>query len=188
MVANCHSAFTWYKLQTINLVLRPDYSRHSEIFGSLNRDHRKDQSYASLALVWGIHRWPANSPHKGPVTRKMFPFDETILQLELHVLVAFKYAQITLKANNYLYLLNTIQYTNDKDFIWSHFTSLSNVKPNRVCNKRGSSSMRYVRECHFLYFYTHLKILFRQKNQRTILQPAIMFLWMQVLLKWLILF
>ena len=23
----------------------------------------------------GIHRWPGNSPHKGPVTRKMFPFD-----------------------------------------------------------------------------------------------------------------
>ena len=23
----------------------------------------------------GIHRWPVNSPHKGPVTRKMFPFD-----------------------------------------------------------------------------------------------------------------
>ena len=27
----------------------------------------------------GIHRWPVNSPHKGPVTWKMFPFDETIM-------------------------------------------------------------------------------------------------------------
>ena len=26
--------------------------------------------------VWGIHRWPVNSPHKWPVTRKMFPFDD----------------------------------------------------------------------------------------------------------------
>ena len=25
-------------------------------------------------FVRGIHRWPVNSPHKGPVTRKMFPF------------------------------------------------------------------------------------------------------------------
>ena len=24
--------------------------------------------------MWGIHRWPVNSPHKGPVTQKMFPF------------------------------------------------------------------------------------------------------------------
>ena len=37
-------------------------------------DQRKHQSFASLASVWGIHRWPVNSPHKGPVTRKMFPF------------------------------------------------------------------------------------------------------------------
>ena len=27
----------------------------------------------------GIHRWPLNSPHKGPVTRKMFPFDDVIM-------------------------------------------------------------------------------------------------------------
>ena len=31
-------------------------------------DQRKHQSSASLALVGGIHRWPVNSPHKGPVT------------------------------------------------------------------------------------------------------------------------
>ena len=42
-------------------------------------DQRKHQSSASLALVRGIHRWPVNSPHKGPVTRKMFPFDDVIM-------------------------------------------------------------------------------------------------------------
>ena len=36
-------------------------------------DQRKHQSFASLAFVRGIHQWPGNSPHKGPVTRKMFP-------------------------------------------------------------------------------------------------------------------
>ena len=35
-------------------------------------DHRKHQSSASLAFVVGIQRWPVNSPHKWPVTRKMF--------------------------------------------------------------------------------------------------------------------
>ena len=35
-------------------------------------DQRKHQSSASLAFVRGIHRWPVNSPHKGPVTRKCF--------------------------------------------------------------------------------------------------------------------
>ena len=40
---------------------------------------KKHQSSASLALVRGIHRWPVYSPHKGPVTRKMFPFDDVIM-------------------------------------------------------------------------------------------------------------
>ena len=44
-------------------------------------DQRKHQSSASLAFVWGIHRWPVNSPHKGPVTRKMIPLDDVIMIL-----------------------------------------------------------------------------------------------------------
>ena len=43
-------------------------------------DHRKHQSSTSLVFVWGIHRWPVNSPHKWPVTRKMSPFDDVIMQ------------------------------------------------------------------------------------------------------------
>ena len=42
-------------------------------------DERKRQSSAPLAFVRGIHRWPVNSPHKWPVTRKMFPFDDVIM-------------------------------------------------------------------------------------------------------------
>ena len=42
-------------------------------------DKRKHQSSTSLAFVRGIHRWPVNSPHKRPVTRKMFPFDDVIM-------------------------------------------------------------------------------------------------------------
>ena len=42
-------------------------------------DQRKHQSSASLAFVRGIHRWPVNSPQKGPVTREMFPFDDFIM-------------------------------------------------------------------------------------------------------------
>ena len=42
-------------------------------------DQRKHQSSASLAFVRGTHRWAVNSPHKWPVTRKMFPFDDVIM-------------------------------------------------------------------------------------------------------------
>ena len=31
-------------------------------------DQRRHQSSTSLAFVWGIHRWPVNSPHKWPMT------------------------------------------------------------------------------------------------------------------------
>ena len=39
-------------------------------------DQRKHQSPASLAFVRGIHQRPVNSPHKWPVTRKMFPLHD----------------------------------------------------------------------------------------------------------------
>ena len=39
----------------------------------LGTNQRKYQ--ASLAFVWGI-RWPVTSPHKRPVTRKIFSFDD----------------------------------------------------------------------------------------------------------------
>ena len=42
-------------------------------------DQRKYQSSVLLAFVRGIHRRPVNSPHKGSVTRKMFPFDDVIM-------------------------------------------------------------------------------------------------------------
>ena len=42
-------------------------------------DQRKQQSSASLAFLWGIHRGPVNSPHKWAVTWKMFPFDYVIM-------------------------------------------------------------------------------------------------------------
>ena len=36
----------------------------------------------SLASVRGIPRWPVNSPHKGPETRKMLPFDDVIMSID----------------------------------------------------------------------------------------------------------
>ena len=57
------------RLMTVYLIV---YSR---------TDQRKHQSSASLAFVRGIHRRPVNSPHKGPVTRKMVPFDDVIMNI-----------------------------------------------------------------------------------------------------------
>ena len=43
---------------------------YSTVYSGANQ--RKQQSSASLASVLGIHRWPVNSPHKGPVAQKCF--------------------------------------------------------------------------------------------------------------------
>ena len=44
-------------------------------------DQRKHHSFTSLAFVQRIHRWRVNSPHEGPVTQKIRPFDDVIMIL-----------------------------------------------------------------------------------------------------------
>ena len=52
----------------------------------LGGDQREYQSSALLVFVREIHRWPVNSLHKRPVTRKMFPFDDVIMITHAHTL------------------------------------------------------------------------------------------------------
>ena len=48
----------------------------------LGADQRIHQSTVWWAVEKGIHRWPVDSPPKGPVTRKMVPFDDVIMYKE----------------------------------------------------------------------------------------------------------
>ena len=59
-------------------------------------DQRKHQSSASLAFVRGIHRGPVNFPHKWPVTRKMFPFDDVIMLIYdiMHIFLKMDNARV----------------------------------------------------------------------------------------------
>ena len=50
----------------------------------LGADERKHERSASLAFVRGIHRRPVNSPHKGPVTRKIFPSCRAFYLINIH--------------------------------------------------------------------------------------------------------
>ena len=59
---------------------------YSTVYSSV--DQRKYQSSVSLAFVRGIHQWPVNSPHKWPVTWKMFPFHDVIMVRMLGVVSA----------------------------------------------------------------------------------------------------
>ena len=54
---------------------------YSTVYSGVHQ--RKHQSSASLAFVREIHRGPVNFPHKWPVTRKMFPFDDVIMSIKV---------------------------------------------------------------------------------------------------------
>ena len=96
------STLWWHKKLKPSVEAKYPFTQHSEyyryndvIMGALasqitslnfvysivysDADQRKHQSSASLAFLRGIHRGPVNSPHKWPVTRKMFPFDDVIM-------------------------------------------------------------------------------------------------------------
>ena len=86
---------------TVTAMVCADFSlqwRHNEHDGVSNHQHHhcllnrlfkaqiKENTKAprQWPLCEEIHRCPVNSPHKGPVTRKMFPFDDVIM-LDLHM-------------------------------------------------------------------------------------------------------
>ena len=64
---------------------RDDASNHQPLDYLLNRLFKAQIKENIKAphhwpFVWGNHRSPVNSPHKGPVTRKMVPFDDVIMK------------------------------------------------------------------------------------------------------------
>ena len=60
-------------------------------------DRRKHQSPASLAFLRGIHQGPVKSPHKCPVTLKMFPFDDVIMDWGDTKCMHMKYGELNLQ-------------------------------------------------------------------------------------------
>ena len=86
-------------------------------------DQRKHQSSASLAFVQGIHRGPVNSPHKGPVTRKMFPFDDVIMgqgAVTTHYIPSESYLKFK-----------------SRDISFAHHLFLSYIIVSKFCTEHG---------------------------------------------------
>ena len=86
---SCVTMIIQYQVQTLRYhygdvimdAMAPQITSLTIVYSTVysGADQRKHQGSASLGFVRGIHRWPVNSPHKGPVTRKMFPFDDVIM-------------------------------------------------------------------------------------------------------------
>ena len=109
-------------------------------------DQRKHQSSASLAFVWGIHRWPVNSPHKWAVTRKIFPFDDVI---SVHIVPHTRWCNMELLSHS----LSRESYTQRcyvslrLDSCLSYPYHLELLKILRLCQFKGNSG-RYGLICH----------------------------------------
>ena len=90
-----------------------------------NADQRKHQSSVSLAFVRGIHWWPVNFPHKGPVTRKMFPFDDVIIYFRNHCHISQgpMYQLVIFQSNRQCsWVFHRCSFTAHDDVIkWKHF-------------------------------------------------------------------
>ena len=68
-----------------SLQWRHTLSNHRHLHCLLNcwfRRRSKKTSKFHVAGVRGIHQWWVNSPHKRPVTRNMFPFDDVIMSFQ----------------------------------------------------------------------------------------------------------
>ena len=85
-----------------------------------------------MAFVRGIHRWPVNSPYKGPVTRKMFPFDDFIMR--------GRYGASLLSSTCDLcsILLIVIQVT------YNHVIMYFHISPSQTCDDESHCTEQYI--------------------------------------------
>ena len=110
------------KLQICTVALHWRHNDHDGVSNHqphgclLNRLFRRRSKKTSKLRVTGLcvgnSPGPVNSPHKGPVTRKMFPFDDVIMGYKYRAgsVVTATWANISI-VNDFFYLPYTVFYT-----------------------------------------------------------------------------
>ena len=90
-------------------------------------DQRKHQSSALLAVVQGIHRRLVNSPHKWPVTRKIFPFDDVIMAMGWPVDMEPKECESSIHDHDSDFWVTMMRWVDIPDSNWGNFRHLHAV-------------------------------------------------------------
>ena len=127
---------------------------YSSVFSGT--DQRKHQSSALLAFVGRIHRWPVNSPHKGPVTRKMFQFDDVIMRTHVHLCVSTNRAMgaahlVSLGLNQVL----------DERVYWCFWLLNILLTCNTFISMRYCRCIRWIKSCSKVGQWHKLVTIFR---------------------------
>ena len=80
-----------------------DFSNHQPHCCLLNLLFRHRSKKTSKLRVTGLcvgnSPWPVNSPHKWPVTRRMFPFDDVIMRFGINNMNAYGYESLWVTDN-----------------------------------------------------------------------------------------
>ena len=124
---------------------RYSVSNHQPHYCLLNRSLRRRSKKTSKLCVTGLcaENSPVNSPHKGPVTRKMFPFDDVIMM----------YVNLVTKTLQWVFFLSClVEYT-----ITSSYSALSrnttrddDMRRVPVVPRMGSISIDTVYDMHVI--------------------------------------
>ena len=138
-------------------------SNHQRFDCLLNRlfmsRSKKTSKLRVTGLCVGNSPGPVNSPHKGPVTRKMFPFDDVIMYSEkicswstpCRVLFEFRM--------NFFYYMNSVQATNhDLNQWWPRLIShICVYRPQWVIFHQSTIYLvKYTHE--FIYFFHKIHV------------------------------
>ena len=99
---------------------RDSFSNHQRLNGLLNRLFRRRSKETSklrvTGLCGGIHR----SPHKGPVTRKMFPLDDVIMYFFSRNYFVMNYKIMCLETKYKIVSYSQDYIINHKSKLWFH--------------------------------------------------------------------
>ena len=121
--------FKWHYSDVIMGTMASQTTRLTIVYSSA--DQRKHQSSASLAFVRGIHRWPVSSPHKWPITRKMFPFDDVIMSPPRNIIKP----QPNKSQQNHVHIVWVLLYSSVHTNQWGMVKTISAGRANIHCHK-----------------------------------------------------
>ena len=117
------------------------------------RRSKKSWKLRVTGLCAGIHRGPVNSPHKWPVTRKMFPFDDVIMvgsdwRQEIYFGFTLTHWNVNIVIHNWLHSILICQNDNFGRRQWRKFRQNYDT-PSSAC----SVQLQYFPHWSFCNYY-----------------------------------
>ena len=113
---------------------------------------RRSKNTSKLRVfVQGIHQWLVNSPHKGPLTRKIFPFDDVIVKPSLvHIMACCQLGTCWSIAK--MYQTTTNNKCDTKNYVENSICKMATIlsKPQYVYSVFHPGTSHFVMDRHHI--------------------------------------